>query len=151
MNPYFILKFVHIVMAIVAVGFNISYGIWISRAAKEPEHLKHILSGIRVLDSRFANPGYALLLLTGLGMVFFNGIPLTTFWIATALVLYAAALLVGIALFAPLFRRQIAALDAGGPTSPEFQRLSGQSTMLGVVTAVIVILILVLMVFKPTL
>jgi uncharacterized membrane protein len=151
MNPYTILKFIHIFMAIVAVGFNVSYGIWIGRAAREPEHLKHVLSGVRLLDDRFANPGYALLLLTGLGMVFFGNIPLTTLWIAVALVLYVAVLIVGLALFSPLFRRQIAALDAGGPTSPEFVHLSRQSTALGVITAVLVVLILVMMVFKPTL
>jgi uncharacterized membrane protein len=151
MNPYFILKFIHIFMAIVAVGFNISYSIWIPRAARDPEHLKFALQGVRFLDRRFANPGYALLLLTGLGMLYFGNIPLTTFWIAAALVLYVAAIVVGIVFFAPVFRRQVAALDAGGPTSPEFMRLSRQSTMLGIVTGIIVILILVMMVFKPTL
>jgi uncharacterized membrane protein len=151
MNPYTILKFIHVFMAIVAVGFNISYSVWIPRAARDPEHFKFVLQGVHVLDSRFANPGYALLLLTGLGMLYFGSIPLTTFWIAAALVLYVAAIVVGIALFAPVFRRQIAALDAGGPASPEFVRLSRQSTMLGMLTAIIIVLILVLMVFKPML
>ncbi len=151
MSAFDVLKFIHIFMAIVAVGFNVSYGIWITRAAKEPEHLKYVLNGVRFLDRRFANPAYVLLLLTGLGMLYVGNIPLTTFWIDAALVLYAAAVIVGIALFAPVFRRQIALLDAQGPASAEFQRLSRQSTMLGAATAVIVILILAMMVFKPTL
>jgi hypothetical protein len=55
-------------MAIIAVGFNASYGTWLARAAREPEHQAHVLRGIKVLDDRFANPAYALLLVTGLAV-----------------------------------------------------------------------------------
>ena len=39
MSLYSVLKFFHVLLAIVAVGFNASYGIWLARAAKEPEHV----------------------------------------------------------------------------------------------------------------
>ena len=58
--PY--IKLLHVLLAIVAVGFNASYGIWLARAAREPEHLGHVLRGIKILDDRFANPAYGLLL-----------------------------------------------------------------------------------------
>ena len=151
MSPYTILKFAHVFMAIIAVGFNISYSIWLPRATRDPQHLKFALEGVRMLDNRFANPAYALLLLTGLAMIFTVSIPLTTLWIAAALVLYVALLIVGIAFFTPTFRRQIAALDAGGATAPDFLRLSRQSTTLGMISGVIVVLIIGLMVFKPQL
>ena len=35
---YDFIKFIHVLLAIVAIGFNATYGIWLSRAAKEPEH-----------------------------------------------------------------------------------------------------------------
>jgi uncharacterized membrane protein len=76
LHPY--IKFVHVLLAIVAVGFNASYGIWLARAAREPAHLGHVLRGIKMLDDRFANPAYGLLLVTGLANVFIGGIPLTT-------------------------------------------------------------------------
>ncbi|MGI8708687.1 MAG: DUF2269 family protein, partial [Actinomycetota bacterium] len=69
MSLYLFLKFLHVLLAIVAVGFNASYGIWTARAAKEPEHELHTLKGIRTLDDRFANPAYVLLLVTGVSMV----------------------------------------------------------------------------------
>src|SRR2546430_4666547 len=122
--PY--IKFVHVLLAIVAVGFNASYGIWLARAAREPAHLGHVLRGIKILDDRFANPAYVLLLLTGLANVFIAGIPLTTPWILGALVLWALLLALGAGLYTPTLRRQIAALDAGGPESPADRKLAAR-------------------------
>src|SRR5713226_1329366 len=86
--PY--VKFPHVLLAVVAVGFNASYGVWLARAAREPAHLGHVLRGIKMLDDRFANPAYGLLLVTGLTMAFVGGIPLLqTRWLVSALVLYA--------------------------------------------------------------
>ena len=151
MNPYLILKYFHILLAIVAVGFNATYGIWLARAAQEPEHMLHVLRGIQTLDNVFANPAYALLLITGLGMLIVGGIALTTFWIVVALILYGLAIVVGIVLFAPVLRRQVALLESGAGHTPEFRQLARRSTILGIVTMVDVLLIIVMMVFKPTL
>ena len=151
MNPYLILKYVHILLAIVAVGFNATYGVWLARAAQEPEHMLHVLRGIRTLDNVFANPAYALLLITGLGMLIVGGIALTTFWIVVALILYGLAIVVGIVLFAPVLRRQVSLLESGAGQTPEFRQLARRSTILGIVTMVDVLLIIVMMVFKPTL
>jgi uncharacterized membrane protein len=151
MPLFLILKYIHIVLAIVAVGFNASYGIWLSRAAKEPEHMLHVLRGVRTLDNRFANPAYALLLVSGLSMVFAGGIPLTTLWVDIALLLYGLAVVMGIVLFAPVVRRQVALLETQGGDSPEFRQLARRSTLLGMLTMLDVLLILWLMVFKPAL
>jgi hypothetical protein len=37
MTLYVLLKFVHVLLAIVAIGFNASYGVWLVRAGREPE------------------------------------------------------------------------------------------------------------------
>jgi uncharacterized membrane protein len=150
-NAYTLLKFTHILLAIVAVGFNLSYAVWIRRAAREPQHLSHILRGIKFLDDRFANPAYGLLLVTGLAMVLTTSIPLTTFWIAAALVLWLVMLVIGIGFYTPTLRRQIQALEAQGPDSPEFRNLSSRGNVAGIVVMIPVLLILILMIFKPTL
>jgi uncharacterized membrane protein len=147
---YSLLKFVHVLLAIVALGFNISYGVWIGRAAREPQHLDHVLRGVGILD-RVANVGYGLLLVTGLALIWVGGIPLSTFWIAAALVLYVFLVLVGIAVYAPTFRGQIRALQQSGPTSEEYRRLADRSTLLGIGTTLIVVVIVFFMVTKPTL
>src|SRR5437879_1491913 len=79
----FLIKWVHVLSAITAVGLNMSYGIWLARAGKNPEHLAFTLHGIKILDDRMANPAYGLLLVTGLAMVFMAPYPITTPWILT--------------------------------------------------------------------
>jgi len=142
-------KFVHILLAITAVGFNASYAIWLQRAKRSREHELFALRGVKFLDDRIANPAYGLLLLSGLAMVFVSGLRLTTFWIAAALVLWLIAMVSGFALYTPTLRRQIAALEASGPQSAEYQDLDRRSSIYGIAIAVVVLLILVLMVFKP--
>jgi len=151
MSAYTILKFVHVVLAIVAVGANITYGIWLSRAGREPGHLAFALRGIKVLDDRFANPAYLLLLITGLAMVHFGKLPFTTPWLLVSLILYIVMVGVGFLGYTPLLRKQIAVLEATGPTSSEFQALSARGQRLGIMLAVLVIAIVFLMTAKPAL
>jgi len=150
MSLYLLLKYVHVLLAIVAVGFNISYIVWLNRAQREPEHARSILRGIKILDDRFANPAYALLLVFGLAMTFTAGIPLTTFWVGAALVLYALLIVGGLAFFTPTLKRQIVAVEAGSTTSPEYVRLNQRSTIVGGLLIVDVLVIVFLMVVKPT-
>jgi uncharacterized membrane protein len=148
---YTTLKFIHILLAIVAVGFNASYGIWLSRAAKNPPAAGILLRGVKLMDDRFANPAYGLLLVTGLAMVFGSGIPLTTFWVAAAAILWLIAVLWGLAMYTPTLRRQIETLDEKGFDSPAYQQISRRATTIGMVNMVPILLILILMVFKPVL
>src|SRR3989304_370722 len=64
--PYLLLKWLHVLAAIVAVGSNVTYGIWIARASRSPEALPFTLRGIKLIDDRVANPAYGLLLATAL-------------------------------------------------------------------------------------
>jgi uncharacterized membrane protein len=148
---YLLLKFVHVLLAIIAIGFNASYPIWLTRARSDPEHALYVLRGIKVLDDRFANPAYALLLVLGLAMAFMAGIPLSTFWVAAALVLYVLLVLGGLVIYTPTLKGQIAALESGGTTSSEYIRLSQRGTVAGSLLAVDVVIIVFLMVVKPTL
>ena len=148
---YEVIKFLHILLAIVAVGFNATYGIWLARAAREPEHVAFTLRGVKLLDDRFANPAYALLLVTGLLMVWIGDLDLTQFWLLAALVLYAIAVVLGLLVYTPTLRNQIAVLESSGAASAEFQALSRRGTALGIVLAVDVIVIVFLMVTKPML
>jgi uncharacterized membrane protein len=150
LTTYSALKFLHVLSAIVAVGFNATYGIWLTRAAKDPEHESFVLRSVKVLDDRFANPAYGLLLITGLGMVLVGHLELSTFWIGGGLVLYVVAVLLGLLAYTPTLRKQIAALESGGHDAPEYRTLASRGRMLGIVVAIDVIVIVFLMVTKPT-
>lgn len=149
MTLYLFLKFLHVLLAIVAVGFNASYGIWTARAAKEPEHELHTLKGIRTLDDRFANPAYVLLLVTGVSMVLVGDLSFGTLWISAALGLYVVMALVAITLFTPALRKQIALVEAGEQRSDAHAALAKRSGMVGGILALLVIAIVFLMVTKP--
>jgi uncharacterized membrane protein len=83
--------------------------------------------------------------------MYVRGLPWTTPWIASGLVLYAAILVIGLFGYTPVLRRQIAAYEAGGADSPEYRRLAARGQQLGIVLAVIVVVIVFLMVTKPAL
>ncbi|HSS61830.1 MAG TPA: DUF2269 family protein [Candidatus Limnocylindrales bacterium] len=148
---YLLLKFIHIASAIVAVGANITYGVWNARASSEPGHAGFALKGIKFLDDRIANPAYGVILVTGLLMVFVNHWSITSLWIIVALILFIVVAALGIAVYTPLLRNQIRLVDAGDTSSPEYTRLANRSRAIGPILGLLVILILVMMVFKPTL
>jgi uncharacterized membrane protein len=146
-----LIKWIHVLAAITAVGANITYGIWIARASREPKVLPFVLRNIKIIDDRVANPAYGLLLLTGLVMAFIAPIPLTTPWLLTALVLYVIMALTAALGYTPALKRQIQTLDKDGFDSPAYAAIARRGTQLGIVLAVIVVIIVFLMVVKPAL
>ena len=151
MTLYVFLKFLHILLAIAAVGANITYGVWLTRAGREPQHLAYVLRGVKILDDRVVNPSFGLLLVTGLAMLYTGKIPWMTPWLLSSLVLYAAVIALGLFGYTPLLRKQIATLERAGPQSPEYKRLAARGTGLGILLAVVVVVIVFFMVTKPVL
>jgi uncharacterized membrane protein len=144
------MKFIHVLLAIVAVGFNTSYGIWLARAAKAPQATQsHVLRTIKFLDDRFANPAYGLLLITGLFMAFSAGIPFSRLWIALGIGLWLVLVFIGLGVYTPTLRDQIRVLESEGPGSDEYQRLAARGRTVGIVLGIIVAIIVFLMVTKP--
>ena len=137
-------------MAVTALGANLNYGVWLSRAAREPQHLAFALRGVKILDDRIANPAYGIIFLTGMAMVFVGKVAWAP-WLMTGLALYVLLVVIAAAVYTATLRRQIAALDAGGPQSTEYQRLAARATRLGILLSVIVVIIAFMMVTKPSL
>ena len=147
---YAVTKFIHVFAAIVAVGVNTSYGVWLARARREPEHELHVLRGIKILDDRYANPAYVVLLITGVTNVFIGHWGFTTFWIITALILYGVLVVLGLFTYTPTLRRQIEVFQSEGPDSATYKALSNRGRVVGIALAVVVTAIVWLMVTKPS-
>lgn len=145
--PY--VKFLHVLLAVIAVGFNATYGIWLARAEREPAHLGYVLRSVKTLDDRFANPAYGLLFVTGMINVFIAGLPLTTPWILGGVGLWLVLILGGALVYTPTLRKQIAALDAAGADSPAYRDLASRGRTVGMLLGVVAIVIVFLMVVKP--
>jgi uncharacterized membrane protein len=143
-----ILLLIHVLAAIVAVGANLTYAIWFRAAGTDPDRIVFVIRTVRMIDSRIANPAYIVLLITGLLMVLGGVVSITTGWILAALGLYVATAVIGIPLFAPAIRRQLAEAERG-VTSEAYRAAATRTTSLGIVTTVLVLVIVALMVTKP--
>jgi len=151
MNAVPFILFVHVLLAITAVGSNMTYGIWIARAKSDAAALGTILHGIKFIDDHVANPAYALLLVTGLLVVWLGHFSIFgTFWLETGLGLYIVVVLVGLGIYTPTLRDQIAALQSGGIESSAYKQLEVRGRITGIVLGVLVVVIVFLMVVKPT-
>ena len=151
MDLYDLIKYIHVLAAITAVGLNVSYGVWLAFTARAPEHRLHVLRGIKFLDDRLANPAYVLLLLTGLAMVGVGAIAITTTWIAAALALYVVLVLLGLGVFSRALARQIRMLETGDGETAAYAALDRRTTLSGALLVVIALVIVFLMVVKPIL
>jgi hypothetical protein len=145
---YTLLTYLHVLLAITALGSNITYGVWNALAAREPAHAPFALRGIAFIDQRVANPAYGGLLVTGLVLVAvgqwgFRG------WVIAALILFALLIVVAIGFYSRVVRQQIQVMETEGLASPAYKRLEGQATTYGIVSLVIALAIVFMMVVKP--
>jgi uncharacterized membrane protein len=117
--------------------------------ARDTSHTAFALKGIKFIDDRVANPAYGVVLITGLIMVFAGswGFKL---WIVLALILFAVVAAMAV-VYSLSLRNQVRLADSGDITSLEYNRFDRRAMIFGIGTGVGVALILVMMVFKPTL
>lgn len=151
MTAYELLRFVHVLFALTAVGATVTYSIWLALAAREPEHLDYALRGIALLDSRIATPSYLMLLVTGVALVLQGPIPWQASWLVTAVALYAAAASVSVLWYAPLLRAQVVILRRNGLASDEYRAVEQRARTLGLAILLTVLAVVYFMVTKPQL
>ena len=143
------LRLAHIALAAIVVGATISYPVWIALAERDAEHLAFTIRAVRQSDRYVAIPAYLLLLATGAAMAWLGGIPLDRPWLAGTIGLYLLTLVVGFAVFGPVVRRELAALERGGVGDAEYRRLRARARVLTWFTILMLLAMLALMVARP--
>jgi uncharacterized membrane protein len=144
-------KLLHILAVVTAVGANATYQFWYSRAAKSPEQLVWVLANVRALDRRVTNPAYIVAAIAGAGIILGgSGYTFEMPWIALSIVIYIAVAILGVAVYAPAMRRQ-AELATSAPGSAAYEASARRSRMLGMTVMGLVLIIICLMVLRPTL
>jgi uncharacterized membrane protein len=146
---YLTLKFLHILFAIVALGFTSSFGVIMGRAAAGRD-VRDVRFGLRLVQvlGLISHVCFVLVLATGIAIVYVVGFPWYT-WIKWSLGLFAFALLMGMFVLAPSVKRRLKILDERGTGDPEFVALSKRSAMLGMGLSLVSLVILWLMIAKP--
>lgn len=150
MQPWQILKLVHILSVIVALGANLTYAYWLARAGRDRDRLVFVIESIGRLDRRVANPAYIVAFLAGAGIVLTGPFSFQTPWVSAAIVLYMLVALLGITVYAPTVRGQLA-LARADPTSSEYGAAARRSRLIGLGVTGLVLVIVALMVLKPAL
>jgi uncharacterized membrane protein len=150
LSLFLILKLVHILAAVTALGANLTYPFWLRRAAGDRQQTLDAIDGIARLDSRIANPAYIVVFLAGITMVATGAYSFQTFWIAAAIVLFILVAVLGIALYAPAVRRQ-RALAESSFGSADYAAAERRQNLIGLLVTGLVVVIVFLMVVKPTL
>ena len=151
MPLYSILKFIHIIAAIVALGANITYAVWFTRANKNPEALAFTLHTIKAIDDYIATPAYILLLPSGWLLASLAGWSLTLPWIFTSLILYAAVSVIGLGIYTPTLKKQISIAERVGSNAREYKEISYRSNAIGMALNILILIIIYLMATKPIL
>lgn len=147
---YAILKYIHIVLAISALGINITYPFWFSRAREKKGALVFTLHTLKFIDEWIAVPAYVLLFPSGWWLASLAGWPLTTPWILTSLGLYALLSIVGLGVFTPALKKQIAIAENTGLDTSEYRKISYRTNAASIALNILAYVIIFLMVAKPT-
>ncbi len=148
---YLALKWIHVLAAVIALGTNLTYSIWLTQIYKSPDSLLFTLRTIKILDDRLANPAYIISLISGLGMVFVAGLSITTPWLLLSLILYVTVVIIGLGGYSLTLKKQIAVVEGSGALSAEYAALARRGQMLGIILGILVVSIIYLMVAKPLL
>ena len=149
MSCYLVVKFVHVLVAIVAVGSSAGSSLWLRLAMRSPANLPFALRTTKFLDEYLTRPGLIVLLITGFWMAATRW-TLSLFWIRAAVVLVVIVLVALYAAVGPLLGRLIRAVESEGPVSRNWARLEVRFELVGGAAGVIIIGIVWLMVTKPS-
>lgn len=148
--------FLHILGAIAAFGFGFYAPIYGAMAAKEPQHGNWFMRATKRVSDYVLIPVALSMAVTGVLLVAERGgvDRFRELWLALAIVVYVAALLIIFLVQRPTVNKLIALTSAPpGPDGPpaEVPALLRRMRMLGMVLLAAVVFILYLMVYKPTL
>jgi quinol-cytochrome oxidoreductase complex cytochrome b subunit len=148
---YQILKFIHVFAAIIAVGFNFSYIVWLVKGKMEKEHLLFSLRGIKLMDDRVANPCYGLALITGCAMSYIAGYNILAVpWILYPLILFAIMGILAFGFYSPALKKQIKIVEEYGGDSPEYKAIEKRQMFVGGILFILAVSVIAIMVIKPS-
>lgn len=151
-----ILLAVHILAAILFVGNLITAAFWKMRADRSGNLETIALTARSVLqaDNMFTGPGILVLLATGIAMVGITGWSrFQELWLSLALLLIIITGIIWAVVLLPTQKRMVRLAEesvAKGSLDQDYQRASKKWAMFGGIATLLPIIILFLMVLKPT-
>ena len=158
MDPYLLLKLLHVIAVVAFLG-NIATGLfWHAHAARtrDAKLLAHTMDGIIRSDRLFTVPGVVGIIVTGVAAAIYGNYPLLrTGWILWTLILFTVSGLVFLIRVAPL-QRQLralaeAAVESGTFEYAHYRAVAARWEAWGAAALLTPVAGLALMVLKPSL
>jgi len=151
-----IVLFLHVLGAVVALGFSLSYGLWIARGdVAGGDRRTFALQTISWIDRRLTTPAYVLQALTGVVLVLLTDVDrFREAWLELSIGIYVLLTVLAILRYAPAHRRQAVLADQlanGEADATTYAEASGVARRWGIVVTSLTLVILFLMVWKPAL
>lgn len=143
-----LLKLIHVIAAMLAVGTNATAIFWLQAGGHDPDRVKFAIGGIRGLDRKVGIPAFGVLLITGVLMVVLGLYDFTEGWILLAIVLYIGLAVAGMTVMGPALKRVIAEAEQD-PYSEAYVEAKRTSMRYTIGSLAILLAIVVLMVTKP--
>jgi uncharacterized membrane protein len=143
-----VLRVAHTLLAVVAIGTNVSFPIWTRLAERDRSALAFTLTGVRFVDRWVTIPAYLFTALTGVALVLADRISFSAAWIWISMALFILLMALGFGPYRPLSRARLA-LARAGPPGEDYRRLDRRIDLLDAGIIGSAVLITVLMVLRP--
>jgi hypothetical protein len=150
LTSYLVLKMLHVLFAIAAVGFSSTFGITMALASGHDGAFPFALTLIRRLSS-ITMPCLIGLIATGLLMAWTGNLQWTALWMVASLALALVILAVVVFVAKPNVVRQLELVKQSPPPLDEIRRRLGRSKKVGALLSLAALTIIALMIFKPVL
>jgi hypothetical protein len=163
-RPLFLLfLFLHIGGAIMAFGPSFAMPIIGAAGGREPQHANFAIRLGETIAKQRVTPLAIFVGITGVLLILTSGRSPGELWLSLAIAIYVFALVFSFVVAAPNTKKLIEATSGGPPAAPapgspppagpppHIAGLVGKAQRNGMVLGLLVVLILLLMVFKPTL
>lgn len=151
---YTIGVFVHVLAVVVAFGVTFAYPVFLAVAARTaPQSLPTVYRGMMRSDQLILTPGMVIVLLAGLYLITDAGISFSETFISVGFLAIIALFGMAHGFFLPRSRQALALaerdLAAGNALSEEYEAVSRQIAIGGMVASAIIVIAIFFMVVKP--
>ena len=152
MNWYLILKFIHILSAIMMIGGSTANGIMelnlkSKQKLNKPKNIYIIMSQVKLINNRIVLPAIISLLITGLLFVFAFNYPITIFWILTSLLLMI--LVFSFYFIGKKYEDRLEKEANNNENSLKMEKTHKMIKIIGFSASLVILFILFLMIVKP--
>lgn len=145
-----ILKFLHVVSAIVWVGGGVMLQILLARTRRAgPEALGHLNNSAEWTSTRIFIPVAFAALGTGIATVIAGGYDWGALWINIGFVGFLSSAVIGMAVIGPTSKKMKVLIDERGPTDPGVEPLVRRINAFGLVDLSVLLVVVFFMVVKP--